>query len=64
MPSNPVDSGGNNRRLDSSIARYHSSHKPSRLPSKYVKIRIYKTTILPVVCMGGNMVSDIKGRTD
>jgi hypothetical protein len=42
------------RRLNSGNACYHSVQKllPSRLLSKNVKIRIYKTIILPVVLYG------------
>jgi hypothetical protein len=52
------------RRLNSGDGCYHSGQNllSSRLLSKYIKIIIHKTIILPVVlygCMG--MVSDIKG---
>jgi hypothetical protein len=42
------------RRLNSGNARYHSIQKllSSRLLSKKLKIRIYKTIILPVVLYG------------
>jgi hypothetical protein len=42
------------RRLYSGNACYHSvqNHLPSNLPSKNLKIRIYKTIILPVVLDG------------
>jgi hypothetical protein len=41
-------------RLNSGNARYHSvqSLLSSRLLSRNVKAKIYKTIILPVVCMG------------
>jgi hypothetical protein len=43
-----------NRRLNSDNACYHSGHSilPSRLLSENVKIRMYKTIILPVVLYG------------
>jgi hypothetical protein len=42
------------RRLNSGNACYHSVHNllPSRLLSKNIKIRIYKTIILPLVLNG------------
>jgi hypothetical protein len=42
------------RRLNSDNAFYHSVQNllSSRLVPKNVKIRTYKTIILPVVCMG------------
>jgi hypothetical protein len=42
------------KRLNASNACYHSVQKrlSSRLPSKNVKVRIYKTIILPVVLYG------------
>jgi hypothetical protein len=52
------------RRLKSGNACYHSVQNllSSSLLSKNVKIRIYKTIILPVVLYGcENLVSDIKG---
>jgi hypothetical protein len=53
------------RRLNSGNACYHSVQNllSSRLLSKNLKIRIYKTIILPVVLYGckTNLVSDIKG---
>jgi hypothetical protein len=54
------------RRLNSSNACYHSIQNllSSRLLSKNIKIRIYKSIILPVVPYGcENLVSDIKGET-
>ena len=41
-------------RLKSGNACYHSVQKllSSRLLSKNLKIKIYRTVILPVVCMG------------
>jgi hypothetical protein len=52
------------RRLNSGNACSHSVQNllSSRLLSKNLKIRIYKTTILPVVLYGcETLVSDIKG---
>jgi hypothetical protein len=53
------------RRLNSGNASYHSVQDllSSRVVSKNVKIRIYKTIILPVVLYGCETWSDIKGRT-
>jgi hypothetical protein len=50
------------RRLNSGNACYNSVQNilSSRLLSKNIKIRIYKTVILPVV---RNLVSNIKGGT-
>jgi hypothetical protein len=52
-------------RLNSGNACYHSVQNllSSRLLSKNVKIRIYKTIILPVVLYGCENWSDIKGGT-
>jgi hypothetical protein len=52
------------RRLNSGNACYHSVYNllSSRLLPRNVKIRICKTTILPVVLYGcENLISDIKG---
>jgi hypothetical protein len=54
------------RRLSSDNASYHSvqSLLSSHLLSKNLKMRIYKTIILPVVFVWvQNLVSDTKGRT-
>jgi hypothetical protein len=47
------------RRLNSGNACYHSVQNPlsSRLLSKNIKIRIYKTMILPVVLYGYETLS-------
>jgi sorting nexin-29 len=53
------------RRLDSGNACCHTAQNllSSRLLSKNVKIRIYKTVILPVVLCGCETVTDINGGT-
>jgi hypothetical protein len=54
-------------RMKSGYTCYHSVENllSSHLLSKYVKIRIYKTLILPVVLYGcETLVSDIKGGTE
>ena len=50
-------------RLRSGNACYHSVQNllSSRLLSKNLKIKTYKTIILPVFCMGVNLVADIAG---
>jgi hypothetical protein len=47
------------RRLNSGTACYHSVEnlQPSHLPSKHVKIRIYRTIILLVVLYGCKTLS-------
>jgi hypothetical protein len=53
------------RKLNSGNACYHSIQNllSSHLLSENVKVRIYKTIILPVVLYGCETCSDIKGGT-
>ena len=50
-------------RLRSGSACYHSVRNllSSRLLSKNLKIKIYRTIIFPVVCMGVKLGHDIAG---
>jgi hypothetical protein len=52
-------------RLYSGNFCYHSVQNllSSRLLSNNFRLKIYKTVVLPVVCMGANLVSDVKEGT-